>query len=110
MGVYIPGMEMPKSCSRCHISQPDGCGFICPIVTGKPIIDSLVSSRHARCPLVPVPPHGRLIDATERFKVQIYDDMTEDYRMVEMTIDDLLSQSWVDASAPTIIPADEGET
>ena len=36
----------------------------------------------------------------------MYDDMTEDYHIAEMTIDDLLSQGWVEADAPTIIPAD----
>jgi hypothetical protein len=62
-----------------------------------------------KCPLVPVPPHGRLIDASEKIKVQMYDDMTEDYRIVEMTIDYLLGQGWVEANAPTIIDAEEGE-
>ena len=63
MDVCIKGMEMPTSCRKCDFSQPDGCGFFCPIVVGKPIVDSLTHSRHARCSLVPVPPHGRLIDA-----------------------------------------------
>ena len=54
-----------------------------------------------------LPPHGRLIDASEKIRVQIYDDMTEDYHMVEMTIDDLLSQGWVEANAPIIIEAEE---
>lgn len=57
-----------------------------------------------------LPPHGRLIDAEEKIKVQIYDDMFEDYRTVEMTIDALLKQGWIEAKAPTIIPAEEGET
>ena len=41
----------------------------------------------------------------------MYDDMTEDYYIAEMTIDDLLShKGWVEADAPTIIPAsEEGE-
>lgn len=55
-----------------------------------------------------IPPHGRLIDASEKIKVQMYDDMTEDYYSAEMTIDDLLShKGWVEADAPTIIPASE---
>lgn len=32
MSVLINGMEMPKSCRTCGISQPDGCGFFCPII------------------------------------------------------------------------------
>lgn len=61
MGVYIPNMEMPASCRKCMISQPDGCGWICPIIENKPIVDFRVNSRHPHCHLVPVPPHGRLI-------------------------------------------------
>lgn len=48
MSVLINGMEMPKTCDECFLPlrycdyamKPDG-----------------------KCPLVPVPPHGRLIDA-----------------------------------------------
>ena len=54
---------------------------------------------------LPPIPHGRLIDASAKIRVQIYDDMTEDYHMAEMTIDDLLCQGWVEANASTIIPA-----
>lgn len=56
-----------------------------------------------------VHPHGRLIDASEEIQVQMYDDQHEDFYQVKMTIDDLLSQSWIDAKAPTVIPAEEGE-
>lgn len=55
--------------------------------------------------------HGDLIDASEKIRVQMYDDEHEDFHMVEMTIDDLLSQSWVKAYAFPVIPAsEEGET
>jgi len=54
----------------------------------------------------PVPePHGDLIDASEKIRVQMYNDEHEDFHMVEMTIDDLLSQSWVKAYAFPVIPA-----
>ena len=55
MGVYIKGMEMPKDCDICFMH--DSCEYSMPI--GK---------RLSECPLVPVPPHGRLIaeaDAVE---------------------------------------------
>ena len=42
MGVYIKGMEMPKSCEVC------------------PLEESCVSI--TECPLIPVPDHGDLID------------------------------------------------
>lgn len=95
MRLYIPNMQMPKSCRKCHISQPDGCGFVCPIVTGRPIVDSLINSRHARCPLVPVPPHGRLIDADALIK--------------SLGIGDLpIRLTYEIRNAPTVIPAEEG--
>ena len=107
MGVYINGMEMPKSCEECILDHKFfkwlGCNKH---VSGDTIAEG---KRSPACPLVPVPePHGRLIDASEKIRVQIYDDMTEDYYMVEMTIDDLLCQGWVEANAPTIIPASGG--
>ena len=63
MSILIRGMEMPTSCRKCMISQPDGCGWICPIIESKPVVDGRVNSRHKHCPLAPVPPHGRCIDA-----------------------------------------------
>lgn len=59
--------------------------------------------------IVPTP-HGRLIDASEKIKVQIYDDQYEEYHLEEMTIDDLLSSGWIEADAPTVIPASEEKT
>ena len=108
MGVYIKGMEMPSCCMFCPLSNSCGCGLTNPpiLMTSK----EMLAGRPDWCPLVPVPPHGRLIDAREKIRVQIYDDMTEDYHIAEMTIDDLLSQGWVEAAAPTIIPAEEETT
>lgn len=81
-----------------------GCkmGPLCPDVgccEVRDIIDAF--------PMIEIPEkHGRLIDASEKIRVQMYDDMTEDYHIAEMTIDDLLSQGWVEADAPTIIQAE----
>ena len=82
-----------------------GCkmGPLCPDVgccEVRDIIDTF--------PMIEIPvKHGRLIDASEKIRVQMYDDMTEDYHIAEMTIDDLLSQGWVEADAPTILQAEE---
>ena len=99
--ILIKGIEMPKNCKECfackaELSQEKKVIYVCCFA-------------QTDCPLIPVPPHGRLIDASEKIKVQIYDDMTEDYHMVEMTIDDLLCQGWVEANAPTIIAAEGRE-
>lgn len=44
MGVYIKGMEMPKTCDDCFLPLR-----YCPYAM-KP---------NGECPLIPVPPHGR---------------------------------------------------
>ena len=101
MSILIKGMEMPQNCFDCLMSSFG----LCNLIEGEPIGNP--QKRLDNCPLVPVPEHGRLIDASEKIKVQMYDDMTEDYHMVEMTIDDFLCQGWVEANAPTIIEAEE---
>ena len=127
MGVYIKGMEMPKNCFDCpcyHHKVDDGyydyeiCG-----ASGTVFNDGYSSvtvhkdhivpfkERLDNCPLVPVPPHGRLIDADARVNVQMYNDEFEDFQTVNMSIDDLLDSSWIELEDdPTIIPAEESET
>ena len=114
MGVYIKGMEMPKNCFDCpcyHHKVDDGyydyeiCGASGTVfndgyssVTGHK--DHIVpfKERLDNCPLVPVPPHGRLVDADAIGMNYIYirDDGMKIY-----------TQRAID-NAPTIIPAEEG--
>lgn len=66
MSILIKGMEMPTSCGECDLCacyvREDGTeeNYRCPI-TMYPIHN--FDERHERCPLVELPPHGRLIDA-----------------------------------------------
>lgn len=63
-GIYIPGMEMPKNCMLCSfcVEEADPAnGEMC-LVTGK-LMPPCNRERLDDCPLVPVPDHGRLIDA-----------------------------------------------
>lgn len=93
MGVYIKGIEMPTSCYECRMYEADI--YYCS--TADRVIDIPDSSegRCTFCPLVPVPPHGRLIDA------DALDSSATDYSgnhlVYLVDIDD----------APTIIPAEE---
>ena len=116
MGVYIKGIEMPTSCSKCHISQPDGVGYICPITQGKPIVDCRQKTRHPNCPLVPVQTNGRLIESVELY------GRVEDTKTKALSVCDK-PQSWqfgvfwaieqIEAAltnAPTIIPAEDEHT
>ena len=60
-GVYIP-MKLPETCLECPLETDYGtCGFYSLFVEAGH--DSMPYSRRDDCPLVPVPPHGRLIDA-----------------------------------------------
>ncbi len=96
-GLYLPGMEMPTSCAFCGFcdgladTQVGTCAFC--MVDGK--------YRDARtnyaCPLVPVPEHGRLIDADALIHSYYH---APSFPNLCKAIND----------APTIIPADkEGE-
>ncbi len=96
MGIYIEGMEMPK----------EG-GIICVYkISGK--FFAARAGKDELFPIIPIPEqHGRLIDASETVRVQMYNEEHEDWYTEEMTIDDLLGQGWIDAEAPTVIPASE---
>ena len=65
MSVLIRGLDMPKGCFSCKLNHhlnpdEDKC-----IITGN-IFDSTIKTvthRRTNCPLVELPPQGRLIDA-----------------------------------------------
>lgn len=67
MSILIKGMGMPKGCYREHESCPcykslkgwAWCG-----ITEKQIINGF-NQRPPDCPLIEVPPHGRLVDIDE---------------------------------------------
>ena len=92
MGVYIKGMDMPKDCVVCPFGW-NGCNKQHDFV--------YMGSRPDNCPLVPVPPHGRLIDADAVFdnleRTGWYDNADRDIA------EDLV------LAAPTIIEAEDGE-
>ena len=108
MGVYIKGMEMPTSCGCC----PIGDALCCPLMPGVPAlweeydVALRTNRRHENCPLVPVPPHGRLIDA-DMFNVIAYRGIPDGR---ENTFDD--GVEWLANkidTAPTIIEAEVEE-
>lgn len=104
MGVYIPDMKMPSSCLMCDIPvrvQP------CPVDHDD--VSNYKSSRHPACPLIPVPPNGRL------------GDLDKLINRIEESIDAAKkagNHEWWYActvaldfalAAPTVIDAEEGE-
>ena len=69
MSILIKGMEKPTRCGKCRffVWSP-GVGQHCVIATGitfHATIDGMdvTYERNGICPLVELPPHGRLIDA-----------------------------------------------
>ena len=106
MSILIRGMEMPISCAGCFNRS---CGLWREVALPA-------HQRHKYCPLVPVPPHGRLIDADAlmnemdkqenamyehgrefSFSFKSGGDVCTAWYNVEMMVED----------APTIIPADK---
>lgn len=63
MSVLIKGMEMPKSCESCPCKTADAFGGLGCQATGYIPLRKVNQDRPDNCPLVEIPPHGRLIDA-----------------------------------------------
>lgn len=104
MGVYVKGMEMPTNCSECAFCGYYGNGeHMCDIIEKAVEYESGKTSRRDDCPLVPVPPHGDLID-----RKTAYDSLLDGMVMTgyQSRALDCISGFYV----PTIIPAEEGET
>ena len=99
MGVYIKNMEMPKTCNDCLICCEHSM-----------LYKAITDRRSPKCPLVPVPPHGRLGDLDD-----LYVHLNEWYltnNPVFTKEEGIYIRAMLAgiADAPTIIPAsEEGE-
>ena len=102
--ILIKGMEMPETCKLCYLSEfdPGFYAYVCK-PTGIRIDYDMAKVDRTRtiCPLVPVPTHGRLIDADALIKQVKRDGIQSDpfVRIVCNYFKD----------APTVIPTEEGE-
>ena len=105
MSVLIKGMEMPKSCAECRFY-----GEYCWAKGDE--------NRYSKlpCPLVPIPPHGDLIDRDDLSKrLNKLCDRVCQYSKAQRSVmcgacplgDGFIV---VEDDAPTIIEAEEGET
>lgn len=121
MSILIKGMEMPTNCYDCPLAmqyyvtlfgktfKQTKNAYAC-VLTHKKITST---RRNRFCPLVPVPPHGRLIDADALRTAMYHEAFETDTPMQKWD-----SGCWirykmferVEESAPTIIPAKERET
>ena len=102
MSVLIKGMEMPKNCWECRMVDTEFS--FCHAMDSYPKDEGGHYVLNAEipdwCPLVPVPPHGDLIDRDKLREKEFIQD--GDAYAVVMSRDI--------RNAPTIIPAEEGET
>lgn len=125
MSILIKDMEMPTCCRACWLKMNcDDCeGWECVCVPLNQQIgyldDLLADKRRDDCPLVPVPPHGRLIDADalrQSIKESIDEchkwadevESGEMYARVSQSLGTFVECSLRVKAAPTIIPAEEG--
>lgn len=100
MSVLVRGMGMPKNCWNCpffhtsmyHIGDDELLEIYTCLRTGKRTNEN-VTGYMKNCPLIPVPPHGRLIDADGDIGVNV--------TMMPG------GKCKVDLIAPTIIQAEE---
>lgn len=86
MGVYIKGMEMPKSCTDCWFEYAY----------------EFCESEYEDCPLIELPPHGRLIDADAL--LSLLDKCMFPSDMVTTSAVGM-AKNWI-KDAPTIVEAD----
>ena len=104
MSVLIKGMEMPKNCFDCPIGSDGAVCVLLGIGDGylyhKHDAFDAATERLPNCPLIELPPHGRLIDADEFYK-----DINESILLTDGFKDAF--NLWFDEQ-PTIIEA-EGE-
>lgn len=101
MGVYIKGMEMPKRCGECPLSlYPHS-----PCWKNGGALDW--ENRPNWCPLIELPPHGRLIDADALVEIEFHGMQADKKISYQMGWNDAVAT--IAENAPTILEA-EGET
>lgn len=110
MSVLIKGREMPKNCGECAIERCNRWQKL--IVAGM----SIAKSRPKDCPLIEIPPHGRLIDADALMKEfekaeNAFEQHGREFAFSFMSSGQEISTEWYAVElmledAPTIIEAE----
>jgi len=126
MSVLIKGMEMPKNCFDCPIGSDGAVCVLLGIGDGylyhKHDAFDAATERLPNCPLIELPPHGRLIDA-DALRASIResidecqkwaDEVDKDtmmYARISQSIGTFVECSLRAKAAPTIIEAEECDT
>ena len=111
MSILIPGMTMPKSCEKCPfciVNRHDrGDDSLCRLINKE--VFTFMRSLPQDCPLIPVPPHGRLID-----KDALLEDIDSNHIVTPSDDGNLVEVYGAEkilahiAYAPTVIEAEGG--
>lgn len=117
MSLYIPGVSV-SFCLDCPCADPlyiddENMMWVCRAVQkGRRIAEKNLYEKQPWCPLIEVPPHGRLIDADAlRAENNLGTDCSTCKRDARSCRDEMIHSTmdfceWID-DAPTIIPADK---
>ena len=98
MGLYIKDIGMPKSCADCSCASIFA-GYKC-MACDRQFDKYPLENKMDWCPLIPVPPHGKLIDMDV-----LCDCFYKDY----FRFDAEAIVDYIRTNVPTIIPAEEHE-
>ena len=93
MSILIKGMEMPTSCADCKWRMAVGCCGNLPH-----------NIRMPNCPLIKIPPHGRLIEDTVLDNMTMWNTNREYDRGWDSAVQAAKNRI---KSAPTIIESEE---
>ena len=107
MSVIVKGMEMPKNCDECRFCvngfTDDAPMYEC-AVQSYDIVSVLVESdgkpfdfRPDWCPLIELPPHGRLIDADKLKSRLVLDNDSNELQRISTDI-----LKWIDIQETVI--------
>ena len=114
--VIVKGMEMPKNCAYCPLSEYRNsslgqildCKQIGTVGTAVRDTHNVLKRRHPNCPLIEIPtPHGRLIDADAVNKAM--DERIKKLKDDKSIYEASCVSTALDMFAPTVIEAEGRE-
>lgn len=105
MSILVKGMKMPKNCVECLLFESlyhfHGCHAKPESFNDRDMWNFAVGDRPSWCPIVEVPPHGRLIDA-DALELKA-DDRYSLHEIGRHELDCIVNALYY---APTVIEAD----
>ena len=113
MSILIKGMDMPTNCGDCKafVCYRQWAGDVGDCFCGITKNDAKAKEKNADCPLTPVPPHGRLIDADALIDAIIAKYIRHERNRELVFAVAEIKQDLADIinELPTILEAEEGE-